>query len=68
MKEKPAFRVEPANRDGIRGFLLHQMEGTTAQVSQFIPAEAFPDFIAESGIDAEQINTARTARNNSRAY
>lgn len=56
MREKPAFRIEPANHDGIRGFMLHQMDGSAVLVSQFIPAEAFPDFIAESGINAEQIN------------
>ena len=56
MKEKPVFRVEPANHDGIRGFLLHQMDGSAVLMSQFIPAEAFPDFIAESGINAEQIS------------
>ena len=47
MKEKPVFRVEPANHDGIRGFLLHQMDASAVLMSQFIPAEAFPDFIAE---------------------
>lgn len=56
MREKPAFRIEPANHDGIRGVLLHQMDGSAVLMSQFIPAEAFPDFIAESGINAEQIN------------
>lgn len=56
MKEKPDFRIEPANHNGIRGFLLHQMDGDAVLVSQFIPAEAFPDFMIESRIDAEQIS------------
>ena len=55
-EKKPDFRIEPANRNGIRGFLLHQMDGSAVLMSQFIPAEAFPDFISESGINAEQIS------------
>lgn len=55
MTKKPDFHIELANHNGIRGFLLHQMDGDTVLASQFIPAEVLPDFMIESGINAEQI-------------
>lgn len=54
MTKKSDFRIEPANHDGISGFLLYQMDGDAVLVSQFVPADAFPDFINESGIILEQ--------------
>lgn len=55
MTKKPTFYARPENHDGITGFMFFQMDGAAVLASQFIPREAFQDFVKESGINADQI-------------
>lgn len=52
---KTIFYAKSASQNGIHGFLFYQTNGVNIISSQFIPREAFQDFVKESGINADQI-------------
>lgn len=52
---KTIFYAKPVSQNGIHGFLFYQTNGGNIISSQFIPREAFQDFVKESGINADQI-------------